>query len=195
VNAIKAKEDKWIEVIPGHRKGTKQIATNKEPIKRQVETENRYHVLRNLQETNAMTEDLESKRKGKTRGMVKINVRIQKKKKHKAILIGDSHARGCAEKLSSYLGNAYEVTGYVSPNTGLDVITNSAKEEIEQLTQNDIVIVCGGTNNISKYKSNKGLRHVTHFVQNKRNTNVIIMDASHKSDLEESSCINRGKVV
>jgi hypothetical protein len=29
-----------------------------------------------------MTEDLESKRKGKTRGMVKTNVRIQKKKKN-----------------------------------------------------------------------------------------------------------------
>jgi hypothetical protein len=49
--------------------------------------------------------------------------------------MGDSHARGCAEKLSSYLGNAYEVTGYVSPNAGMDVITNTAKEGIEQLTK------------------------------------------------------------
>jgi hypothetical protein len=91
-----------------------------------------------------------SRIKKKTRDIANTNARIQKKKKHKVILIGDSHARGCAEKLSGYLGTAYEVTGYVSPNTGLDVITNSAKEEIEQLTQNDIVIVCGGTNNISK---------------------------------------------
>ena len=147
MNANKAKEDKWIEVIPGHRKRTKQIATSKELDKRQVETENCYHVLRNLQETNGVAEGLELK---KTRGITKTNARIQKTKKHKAILIGDSHARGCAEKLSSYLGNAYEVTGYVNPNTGLDVITDSAKEEIEQLTQNVIVIVCGGTNNISK---------------------------------------------
>ena len=73
----------------------------------------------------------------------------------------------------------------------MDVITNSAKEEIEQLTQNDIVIVCGGTNNISKNESNTGLRHVTHFVQNKRNTNVVIMDAPHRFDLEESSCVNK----
>jgi hypothetical protein len=141
-------------------------------------------MLRNLQETNEVAEGPELK---KTRGIAKTNARIQKKKKHKAILIGDSHARGCAEKLSSYLGNAYEVTGYVSPNTGLDVITDSAKEETEQLTQNDIVIVCGGTSNISKNESNKGLRHVTHFVQNKRNTNVIVMDAPHRFDLEESS--------
>jgi len=67
------------------------------------------------------------------------------------------------------------VIGYVSPNTGLEVITGFAKEDIEQLTQNDIVTVCGGTNNISKNESNKGLRHVTQFVQNKGNTNVIVM--------------------
>jgi hypothetical protein len=109
-------------------------------------------VLRNLQETNEVAEGPELK---KTRGIAKTNARIQKKKKHKAILIGDSHARGCAEKLSSYLGNAYEVTGYVSPNTGLDVITDSAKKEIEQLTQNDIVLVCGGTNKRAKMNQTK----------------------------------------
>jgi len=54
----------------------------------------------------------------------------------------------------------------------LDVITNFAKEEIKQLTQNNIVMVCGGTNNISKNESNKGLRHVTHFVQNKKKTQM-----------------------
>ena len=188
MNVNTVEEGKWIEVTPGHRKGIKQITTSKEFGVRQVETENRYCMLQNLQETNAIAEGLELK---KNRGIANANTRIQKKKKHKAILIGDSHARGCAEKLSSYLGNDYEVTGYVSPNTGLEVITNSAKEEIEQLTQNDIVIVCGGTNNISKNESKTGLRHVTHFVQNKRNTNVIIMGAPHRYDLEESSCVNK----
>jgi hypothetical protein len=41
VNATKAKEDKWIEVIPAPRKRTKQKTTYKEAIKRQIETENR----------------------------------------------------------------------------------------------------------------------------------------------------------
>ena len=71
------------------------------------------------------------------------------------------------------------------------MITNSAKKEIDQLTQKDVVIVCGGTNNISKNESNKGLRHVTQFMQNKRSTNVIIMNAPHRFDLEESSCVNK----
>jgi len=65
VDANKAKEDKWIEVIPGHRRRTKQIATSKELRKRQVETESRYHVLQNLQETNGIAESLEMKKKKK----------------------------------------------------------------------------------------------------------------------------------
>jgi hypothetical protein len=63
---------------------------------------------------------------------------------------GDSHARECAEKISNYLGNSYEVTGYVNPSTDLEVITNSAKKETDHMTQKDVVIVCGGANNISK---------------------------------------------
>jgi hypothetical protein len=74
----------------------------------------------------------------------------------------------------NYLGNSYEVTGYVNPNTGLEVITNSAKEEIDHMTQDDVVIVCGGANNIGKNESTNGLKHVTQFVQNRRNTNVVI---------------------
>ena len=78
-------------------------------------------------------------------------------------MIEDSHARERAEKISNYLGNSYEVTGYVNPSTGLEVITTSAKKEIEHMTQKDVLIVCGGANNtsISKNESIKGLKHIT----------------------------------
>jgi ribulose 1,5-bisphosphate synthetase/thiazole synthase len=46
-------------------------------------------------------------------------------------------------------GNSYKVTGYVNPSIG-KVITKSAKKESDHMTQKDVVIVCGGANNISK---------------------------------------------
>ena len=82
MNANKAKEDKWIEVIPGHRKRTKQTATSKELCRRQVETENRYHVLQNLQETNGVVAEGLDVKKKKTIGIANTNARIQKKKKN-----------------------------------------------------------------------------------------------------------------
>jgi len=50
--------------------------------------------------------------------------------------------------------------------------------------------VCGGANKISKNESIKGLKSLTQLVQNRRNTNVIIMNAPHRYDLIESSCVN-----
>jgi len=51
--------------------------------------------------------------------------------------------------------------------------------------------VCGGLNNISKNESIKGHKRVIQFMQNRGNTNVIIMNAPHRFDLEESSCVNK----
>jgi hypothetical protein len=44
--------------------------------------------------------------------------------------------------------------------------------------------------NIGKNESLKELTYVTQFVQNRRNTNVTIMNAPHRFDLEESSFVN-----
>jgi hypothetical protein len=37
----------------------------------------------------------------------------------------------------------------------------------------------------------KGLSSVLQFVKNSKHTNVIIMDAHHRFDLEASSCVNK----
>jgi hypothetical protein len=149
-----------------------------------VEIENRYKVLENLHKPTEIADGLEL---GKIKSVTNTHLR---KNDHKVILTGDSHARECAAKISDYLGNSYEVTGYVNPTTGLEMITNSAKKEIHHMTQKDVVTVCEGANNTSKNEWIKGLKYVTQFVQNRRNTNVIIMSAPHRSDLEESSCVN-----
>ena len=80
-------------------------------------------MLENLQEPIEIADGLEM---GKTQGVTNINRRNLKKKNHKFILIGDNRDRECAEKISDYLGNSYEVKAYVNPSTGLEVITNSA---------------------------------------------------------------------
>jgi PleD family two-component response regulator len=130
-------------------------------------------VLENLQEPTKIVDGLELR---KIRGVTNIHRRNLTKKDHKVILIGDSHARDCAEKISNYLGNAYEVTGYVHPSTGLEVITNSSKREIAHTTQKDVVIMCGVANNISKNELIKGLKSVAQFVQNRTKINVVIMN-------------------
>ena len=60
-----------------------------------------------------------------------------KPRKKKIIVIGDSHARGCAREISDYLGNEFEVGGTVMPESGLANITALALEEILALTKDE----------------------------------------------------------
>ena len=71
------------------------------------------------------------------------------------------------------------------------MITNLANKELDKLTQEDLVVVCGGANNISKNNSMKGLSCATKFIQHRRHTNVLLINAPHRYDLEESSCENK----
>jgi hypothetical protein len=49
----------------------------------------------------------------------------------------------------------------------------------------------GGANDINKNEVNVGLKHLELFVKHRQNTNIMIVTALHKYDLEESSCVNR----
>jgi hypothetical protein len=46
----------------------------------------------------------------------------------------------------------------------MEVITNSAREEFNYLTKDDVVIVCGGVNSIAKNESSKELTYMTRLI-------------------------------
>jgi hypothetical protein len=50
-------------------------------------------------------------------------------KKNKVLIIGDSHARGCAESLLREHSETVAVTGNVMPGARLQNITQAAKNE------------------------------------------------------------------
>jgi hypothetical protein len=52
--------------------------------------------------------------------------RCQDKPKHKILLIGDSHTKGCTSKLQEKLKNHYDMIGYVKPDAGATVLTKAA---------------------------------------------------------------------
>jgi len=50
------------------------------------------------------------------------------------------------------------------------------------------VVVWGGSNDIARNNSIKGMKNILEFVLNANHTNVIIMNAPHRQDL--ISCVN-----
>jgi hypothetical protein len=112
------------------------------------------------------------------------------RKVHKIMIIGDSHARGCSERVKNLLSNKFEVNGLVKPGTGTDVLTNSAKNEVRKLTKRDVIVFWGGANDVSKNNSKIGLRHIINFVKDNSHTNIILLSVPHRYDLIKSSCVN-----
>jgi hypothetical protein len=53
-------------------------------------------------------------------------------------------------------------------------------------SKNNVIIVCGGTRDISRNETNKGLSCFKQFAMQTSNTNIITIDASHCHDLEEN---------
>jgi hypothetical protein len=51
-------------------------------------------------------------------------------KVHKVLILGDSHARGCASEVKNQLNNEYEVSGFVNPESDMKNIKESAKTKM-----------------------------------------------------------------
>jgi len=106
------------------------------------------------------------------------------------VIIGDSHVRDCAAKLKRYVGSKCSVIGHVKPGAGMKQIVNSGKEEINNLKGDDVIVVWGGSNDISKQNSRGALKHLRKFANIYKDVNVIVMPAPQRYDLMPSSCVN-----
>jgi hypothetical protein len=112
-------------------------------------------------------------------------------RKHKILIIGDSHARGCAANLKSSLNETFEVMGTVMPGSRLEHIMNSARSDISHLSRKDFVVVWGGANDISKNESNSGLKYLRKFALRNKHTNIIAVAPPHRYDLPDFPCVNQ----
>jgi hypothetical protein len=69
---------------------------------------------------------------------------VLEKEQRKIIILGDSHARGCAAKVSHLLNNDFEVLRFVNPGSGMKYIKEMSRMKLQQLSKEDIVILWGG---------------------------------------------------
>jgi hypothetical protein len=119
---------------------------------------------------------------------------MKARRKCKVSITGDSHAGGCAPEVSRNFDENFEVTDFVMAGSGLKFVTNAAKKEIITLTKDDEIVMWGSTNDTSKNESFVGLSHISSFVKNRRHTNIVIMNAPHRHDLDTSGVNNEVKV-
>jgi len=78
-------------------------------------------------------------------------------KQNKIIIMGDSHTRGRAQEVQHNLGRGFEVHGFVKPGANSQMIVNTSTKTMGKLTEKDVVVVWGGTRDVGKNETDKGL--------------------------------------
>ena len=177
---------KWIPVKSVHPNSVRRNLTKQST--NLITLTNSFEVLGNLYESpNKATTNLPKAPKS----LCVRKKRPNTPKKHSVILMGDSHIRGIAERLSHKLGPSFHTIGYVKPNATANHITSSVNSELRNLCKNDVVVLCGGSLDIARNDSMQGLASISQFVKNLGHTNVVVVDAPHRFDLEAASCVNK----
>jgi hypothetical protein len=90
--------------------------------------------------------------------MVRDSVQSKCSKREKKILIlGDSHTRGLAEEVQLHIGKDFIVQALVKPGANIEAILHSTNSEVQNLTKQDVCIIWGGTRDVAKNETNRGL--------------------------------------
>jgi predicted DNA-binding protein (UPF0278 family) len=78
----------------------------------------------------------------------------------------------------------------VKPGSDLAVITHTVNRDTSALTNQDAVTVWGGKRDIRKNDTQNGLHQIRNFVERHSKTNVLVVNAPNRFDLEVHSCVN-----
>jgi len=141
---------------------------------------------------NATSRKFKKNSQKKTQQSLQTTQRKKKleRKRQRILLLGDSHARKCATNLQHNLGDDYEVTSVVKPGARMEGILSPTSENVKSLSDNDVLIVWGGSNDISGNNTKEAINQLCKFIKEKSTVNLVIMKAPQRHDLISSSCVN-----
>jgi len=124
-----------------------------------------------------------------------INVHNREKcslsKKHRVILLGDSNIKGYAGNIQSLLSDNYICYSIVKPGSTTSELKESAKKEVSQLSYDDVIIICSGTNDYEPFKFSVTCHNIMNFIKNNDHTNIILLNVPFRYDRPNSMSINK----
>jgi len=111
-------------------------------------------------------------------------------KDHKVLIIGDSHARNCVANVRTVIRDTFKFQGLVKPGAGTGMLVNSANSDIMSLSKSDVLMFCGGANDVGNNKSAKAVQYIMDFTKTTNHANIILVTVPSRYDLMQYSCVN-----
>ena len=101
--------------------------------------------------------------------------------------IGDSNIKGYVCNLQTILSNNYGLYSVVKPGSSTSELKETAKEEVSQLSHDDLIVICSDS---SDYKMNKFSSTFKNFIKTNNHTNIILINVPFRYDLLNSTSVN-----
>jgi len=175
----------WSDVVAGRKKASSTLRNKP----RQIPVINNRYSLLSLTERHD-SETISSSAVQQLKGRGDYNKKTSNQKQNKIIILGDSHVRGCAQEAQHNLRHSFEVQGIVKLGANTKIIVNTSTKITSKLTKKDIVVVWGGTRDVGRNETEKGLHQIINIVTNHNQTNVTAMNVPCRYDLDPKSCVN-----
>jgi hypothetical protein len=79
--------------------------------------------------------------------------------------------------LQDNLSIDYKVSSFVKSGAQMNEITNMESEELKTLKGDDLVVVWGGANDVSRNNTKEALKSVSEFVNENKELNVVLINS------------------
>ena len=109
---------------------------------------------------------------------------------HKIFLIGDSHLRGFSNEIQYMLNKGYECISIVKPGATTKTLSDFSQETVKNLTQNDLLVFCCGSNDLESDNFNTIFQNVRKFLSTVQHTNCLLLGIPLRYDLDDFLEVN-----
>jgi len=82
--------------------------------------------------------------------------------------------------LKPLLKNNYELYNVIKLGATTNELKETAREEINRLTCNDVILISYGTNDYKVNNFSQTLQNITDFIQRNNQTNIILMNLPYR---------------
>ena len=115
-----------------------------------------------------------------------------KLRQRKVTMIGDSFLRRIRENVELSLSSKVGIFSMFKPGCDLNTLLETANNISGSLTQKDVILICGGSNDFKIGKDGPVIEHIVEFIKTNNHTNIVLTNVPVGYDLSYYSQENKG---
>jgi hypothetical protein len=115
----------------------------------------------------------------------------KKSEQYQVVMVGDSFLNRIRDNVELSLNSKCSTYSLVKPGSDLKSLLDSANSTVGVLTPNDVIVICGGSNDLNHNNVRPAINCIRDFLDRHNQTNVIIANVPIRHDLPYHSLTNK----